>query len=338
MKRLTCEMCGSTDLIKNGGAFECQVCGCKYSVEEAKKMMLEITGTVDVTGSTVKIDNNAQIEKYLQNARRAYSKSDWSEVEKYYNLVERERPDNIEAIFYSAYAKAVPTLRNKDMENRKAAFHVLSNSISIIDDNFDIKDKVKNKELIYKINEDVEKICNMDFVYDYDHTVLLINIDKAETNALFIELKKEFKATVKNIIEKFREAKDPDGEYLFAFTDLTEDDKKAYLKDCASEEIILQWRKEYDKLTYEKEELDAKVKENILEVEKRMEKEYESLENEYRACGMFEMKKKNDIATKQTILRKDKSELRNKAENKSLLEQQKIINERVADLKFLLDI
>ena len=49
MKQLTCEMCGGTDLIKDGGVFVCQTCGCKYSVEEAKKMMIE--GTVEVQGT-----------------------------------------------------------------------------------------------------------------------------------------------------------------------------------------------------------------------------------------------------------------------------------------------
>ena len=44
MKQLTCEMCGSTDLMKQDGVFVCQSCGTKYSVEEAKKMMVE--GTV----------------------------------------------------------------------------------------------------------------------------------------------------------------------------------------------------------------------------------------------------------------------------------------------------
>lgn len=44
MKQLTCEMCGSTDLTKQDGVFVCQTCGTKYSVEEAKKMMVE--GTV----------------------------------------------------------------------------------------------------------------------------------------------------------------------------------------------------------------------------------------------------------------------------------------------------
>lgn len=107
MKQLTCEMCGSTDLIKDGGVFVCQSCGCKYSIEEAKRMMIE--GTVDVQG-TVKVDNSVFVEKYLANARRAKEKEDWEETEKYYNMVEQNDPDNIEAIFYSAYGKAKQTL------------------------------------------------------------------------------------------------------------------------------------------------------------------------------------------------------------------------------------
>lgn len=55
MKQLTCEMCGSTDLVKQDSFFVCQTCGTKYSVEEAKKMMIE--GTVDVQG-TVKVDRS----------------------------------------------------------------------------------------------------------------------------------------------------------------------------------------------------------------------------------------------------------------------------------------
>lgn len=55
MKQLVCEMCGSKDLVKQDGIFVCQACGTKYSVEEAKKMMIE--GTVDVQG-TVKVDNS----------------------------------------------------------------------------------------------------------------------------------------------------------------------------------------------------------------------------------------------------------------------------------------
>ena len=72
MKQLTCEMCGSTDLLKQDGVFVCQTCGLKYSVEEAKKMMIE--GTVDIQG-TVKVDNSALIAKHLVNAHRALGRS-----------------------------------------------------------------------------------------------------------------------------------------------------------------------------------------------------------------------------------------------------------------------
>lgn len=41
MKQLTCEMCGSNELVKQDGVFVCQACGAKYSTEEAKKMMIE---------------------------------------------------------------------------------------------------------------------------------------------------------------------------------------------------------------------------------------------------------------------------------------------------------
>ena len=66
MKQLKCEMCGSTDLLKQDGMFVCQTCGTKYSVEEAKKMMIE--GTVEVTG-TVKIDNTDELEKLYSCAK-----------------------------------------------------------------------------------------------------------------------------------------------------------------------------------------------------------------------------------------------------------------------------
>lgn len=85
MKQLTCEMCGSTDLVKQDGVFVCQSCGCKYSVEEAKKMMIE--GVVEVTG-TIKVDNNENVENYLQNARHAKNREDWEETQKYYSMVE----------------------------------------------------------------------------------------------------------------------------------------------------------------------------------------------------------------------------------------------------------
>lgn len=161
MKQLTCEMCGSTDLMKQEGVFVCQTCGMKYSVEEAKKMMIE--GTVDVQG-TVKVDNSAFVEKYLANARRAKQKEDWEETEKYYNMVEQNDPKNIEAVFYSAYAKAYASLQCKDIDKRKAAFNVFSKSISIIDDYFDTDNSLEQSLLIVTMSKDLLTMFDCKFV------------------------------------------------------------------------------------------------------------------------------------------------------------------------------
>ena len=94
MKQLTCEMCGSNDLLKQDGVFVCQTCGTKYSVEEAKKMMVE--GTVEVAG-TVKVDNTASIENYLKIAKTAYSSQNQAEAENYANKVIEIDPSNYQA-------------------------------------------------------------------------------------------------------------------------------------------------------------------------------------------------------------------------------------------------
>ncbi|MDE5985293.1 MAG: hypothetical protein K2H13_08575 [Eubacterium sp.] len=68
MKQLTCEMCGSTDLMKQDGVFVCQTCGCKYSVEEAKKLMAEITEKTDATDGIVKVNNVLETDNKEQTA------------------------------------------------------------------------------------------------------------------------------------------------------------------------------------------------------------------------------------------------------------------------------
>lgn len=152
MKQLTCEMCGSTDLIKTGGVFVCQSCGCKYSIEEAKRMMIE--GTVDVQG-TVKVDNSAFVEKYLANARRAKEKEDWEETEKYYNMVEQNDPTNIEAIFYSTFARVKSALLEAETKDkRQSAFNILAKSVSVIDDNYDNTNE-KHQKLLLEIHNKI---------------------------------------------------------------------------------------------------------------------------------------------------------------------------------------
>ena len=162
MKPLVCEMCGAKDMIKQDGNFVCQFCGMKYSPEEAKKMMIE--GTVDVQG-TVKVDNSAFVEKYLANARRAYEKEDWEEVEKYYNMVEQNAPNNMEAVFFSAFGKTMLAMTDDDYYKKQQKFTVLIKSISVINDYYEVTNEDK-PAVLTKISEAVTKMFKVDYVYN----------------------------------------------------------------------------------------------------------------------------------------------------------------------------
>ena len=102
MKQMTCEMCGSTDLMKQDGVFVCQSCGCQYSVEEAKKLMIE--GTVEVQGN-VKIDVSDKIKNLYILARRARDGKNNNEIIKFYEQIMLEAPNDWEANFFYEIAK-----------------------------------------------------------------------------------------------------------------------------------------------------------------------------------------------------------------------------------------
>ncbi len=205
MGAIVCELCGSNDVVKQDGFFVCQHCGTKYSLEEAKKML-----------GTVQIDNSNFVEKYLQNARRAKEKEDWEETEKYYNMVEQNDPDNIEAIFYSAYGKAKASLTSDDIYKRQAIFNSLQKSISIIDDHYDISKEEELRPIITQISSDIINLCCSDFVYTSQYSDGQKVSDNSNlTYALFIDLNNEFCRTIMNIIDKFPDSQKKDLGYLY---------------------------------------------------------------------------------------------------------------------------
>lgn len=105
MKPLICEMCNGRDMVKQDGVFVCQYCGCKYSVEEARKMMYE--GSVNVSGSRVKIDTTEECNNLYVLARRAKNADDGERAVKYYEMILLRDPMSWEASFYVVYYKAV---------------------------------------------------------------------------------------------------------------------------------------------------------------------------------------------------------------------------------------
>ena len=123
-----------------------------------------IEGTVDVQG-TVKVDNSAFVEKYLANARRAYTKEDWEEVEKYYNMVEQNAPNNIEAVFFSAYGKAMLSMTDSEYFKRDQKFNVFKKSISVISDHYAVTTEDK-QEVLTNIAVAIKKMSTITFVYN----------------------------------------------------------------------------------------------------------------------------------------------------------------------------
>lgn len=121
MKPLICEMCGSNDVVKQDGLFVCQICGTKYSVEEARKMMIE--GPVDVSGSTVKIDNSASVKNFLLMAESAYRARNNAEAERYCNKVLEIEPYNSSAWFLKGKASGwQSTVANPRIEESVLCF------------------------------------------------------------------------------------------------------------------------------------------------------------------------------------------------------------------------
>lgn len=160
MNQLKCEMCGSTDLVKQDGVYVCQNCGTKYSVEEAKKMMIE--GTVDVSGSTVKVDQTNELKKLYELARRAKNDNNSENAQKYYEQLLIKDPSSWEANFYTVYYQS---MNCKIGQIRSAAIR-LSNCedtvLQLIKDN--ISDPQEQKKAVDEMGARLINISQM--LYD----------------------------------------------------------------------------------------------------------------------------------------------------------------------------
>ena len=188
---MNCPGCGQPISLDESREFGfCNYCGTKVMVD---KTIVEHRGSV-------KIDNSEMVEKFLANARRAKQKEDWEEVEKYYNLVEQNDPTNIEAIFYSSYGKAKTTLVDDGLYKRRAAFRVLQNCVSIVDDNFNMEKEEEQKRIIIQISRDILGMSGSTFTYKIKEGGFS---EKNYTLELFANLNNEFCTTLEEIIKKY---------------------------------------------------------------------------------------------------------------------------------------
>lgn len=108
MKKIVCEMCDGSDFLKQDGMYVCQECGAKYTVEEAKKLMVEMGGDQPAAAPAPAAapDNVQRIENLRKLAKRAKDESNSEMAAKYYEQLLMECPDDWEASFYSTYYAA----------------------------------------------------------------------------------------------------------------------------------------------------------------------------------------------------------------------------------------
>lgn len=191
MKPLTCEMCGGTDVVKQDGLFVCQYCGTKYSVEEARKMMIE--GTVEIQG-TVQVDNTAQLQTSLLNARRAREVGNWDGVEKHYQQAETLDSNCIEATVYIAFVKIRNSLLAGNLLGKETAINLFLRTF----ENCVCTNNAWNLDefltLARTLGRDMLEIITIPYEYNKrqkSHGGALAT-DILQTNTLFVNLAKGF--------------------------------------------------------------------------------------------------------------------------------------------------
>lgn len=110
MKKMQCEVCGSTDIKKvDDSIFECQSCGVQYDKNEVQKLLVELTGEV-------KIDRSEEIENTLKRAQQFLDEGDFSKASEYYNKVLDLDPNNESA------QQAINEINEKNASQRKEEY------------------------------------------------------------------------------------------------------------------------------------------------------------------------------------------------------------------------
>lgn len=202
---MKCPGCGANIELDNSREFGfCNFCGTKVMQE---KIIVEHKGKVE-------IDNSEYVDKFLQNARRAKQKGDWSEAEKYYNLVEQNDPQNIEAIFFSAYGRLRTIIVEDYSQKWEEGIIVLRKSISVLDDYFDMNNEQNCKNVIIEslkyIDDLVNAVNNEDVIVggaEQLFSEVKTTLDGRKTvKNLAISLYPQIVETVDNIILKYKES------------------------------------------------------------------------------------------------------------------------------------
>lgn len=145
MQAIKCELCGSNSFTKEDGYFVCDHCNTKYTLEEAKKMMIE--GTVNV-----KVDDSDELKNLYELARRAKSDNNSENAQKYYGQIVIKDPSNWEANFYTVYYQSmnckigeIGVAATRIISCEKTVFTLIKDNVNDADEQRKAVDEVASK-------------------------------------------------------------------------------------------------------------------------------------------------------------------------------------------------
>ena len=154
MQAIKCELCGSNSFTKEDGYFVCDHCNTKYTLEEAKKMMIE--GTVNV-----KVDDSEELYKLYQIAHRARDEENNQNAAKYYEMILMKDPSSWEANFYTVYFQAMSCKIAEIPTAATSVNNCISNTFKLIKEN--VSDAEERKCAIREVGNRSKKISDMLF-------------------------------------------------------------------------------------------------------------------------------------------------------------------------------
>ncbi|MBR3098182.1 MAG: hypothetical protein IKH18_01230 [Clostridia bacterium] len=207
MKQLTCEVCGSNELMKQDGIFVCQVCGCKYSLDDVRKMMVE--GTVEVQG-TVQIANAAQVSNLLKMAHSAFDSKNPTKAEEFCDQVIAMDDKNVEAWLLKGQAIHFQLT----MENCRIleAYNCIMAAYRALNPNLEEEEKNKKTEEIIKALKECLEV-NLSFWIN--------NFEAGRpTDAALLKIQKTYNESIEWIKSAYKEFGQDPKEYIEHFANL----------------------------------------------------------------------------------------------------------------------
>ena len=90
MKKLQCEICGGALVMQDGMAV-CESCGMKFSKEEVKKMVVELSGPIQIDGE-VKVTGVEDADALYRRAKDAERIGELKAADETYKIATKKYP------------------------------------------------------------------------------------------------------------------------------------------------------------------------------------------------------------------------------------------------------